>query len=289
MTLDQWRAKGAVYRHRGEDIFFVDEGEGPALICIHGFPTSSWDWHAVWPALTARYRVIAADMIGFGFSAKPRHYRYSLFDQADLWEGLLNQLGVDRVYVLAHDYGDTVAQELLHRFNVRTKENASGPMLNAVCLLNGGIFMDIANPRPIQKLLKSPLGFVVARLLNERRFHRSFARIFGPDTQPTAEELSGYWSCIDRNHGRRVIHKVIRYMNERMTYRDRWTEALQNAQCPVRLVVGAHDPISGLNIAEHFEDVVPDADVIRLDSCGHYPQVEAPDDVIAATLSVFER
>ena len=54
-------------------------------------------------------------MIGFGWSDKPRNYAYSIMDQADLHEGLLSDLGVRKALVLAHDYGDTVAQELLAR------------------------------------------------------------------------------------------------------------------------------------------------------------------------------
>src|SRR5690349_7698948 len=118
-TLEEWRAQGRSYEHHRQEIFYRDEGAGEILLCIHGFPTASWDWHAIWPELVARFRVIAPDMVGFGFSAKPADYSYSIMDQADLHEGLLASLGIRRAYILAHDYGDTVAQELLARFHSR--------------------------------------------------------------------------------------------------------------------------------------------------------------------------
>src|SRR5512145_1638459 len=74
IPLDAWHARGGRFLHRGHPIFFVDEGSGPALLLVHGFPTASWDWTPVWAGLSARFRVIAPDLIGFGFSAKPRSY-----------------------------------------------------------------------------------------------------------------------------------------------------------------------------------------------------------------------
>src|SRR5512134_3147873 len=101
MELEEWRRPGRTFDYRGHSIFYRDEGTGPTLVCIHGFPTASWDWHKLWPALTARFRVIAPDMIGFGLSAKPTDYDYSLRDQASLHEALLAKLGVDAADVLA--------------------------------------------------------------------------------------------------------------------------------------------------------------------------------------------
>ena len=87
------------------------------LLLIHGFPTASWDWYRMWPDLVQEYHVLAADFLGFGFSDKPRNYPYSILDQADLLEALLREKGIGRVHIISHDYGDTVAQELLARFS----------------------------------------------------------------------------------------------------------------------------------------------------------------------------
>ena len=119
-TLQGWRAAGRAHVHGGHETFYAYQertaGSDRALLLIHGFPTASWDWHKLWSELGARFpRVIAADMMGFGFSSKPADYPYSILDQADLLEGLLRHLGVRSVDLLAHDYGDTVAQELLAR------------------------------------------------------------------------------------------------------------------------------------------------------------------------------
>ena len=116
IALADWRSAGQTFSFNGHDIRYWTAGQGEPLLLIHGFPTASWDWHYLWAALAERYQVIACDMLGFGDSAKPRGHAYSLLEQADLQQALLAHLGVaEPVHILAHDYGDSVAQELLAR------------------------------------------------------------------------------------------------------------------------------------------------------------------------------
>jgi pimeloyl-ACP methyl ester carboxylesterase len=107
-AIADWRAAGTYFEHRGHRIFWREGGlpDAPVLLLIHGFPTASWDWEAVWPELAMRYRLLTLDMIGFGFSDKPLDYDYSILDQADLCEALLRERGVGDYHVLAHDYGN---------------------------------------------------------------------------------------------------------------------------------------------------------------------------------------
>src|SRR5512133_2659710 len=116
ISLDEWERSGTFTTLQGHRIFCREGGDpsAPALVLIHGFPTASWDYEALWEPLCQRYRVITLDMLGFGLSAKP-DAPYSILRQADLFEARLAELGITDFHVLAHDYGDTVAQELLAR------------------------------------------------------------------------------------------------------------------------------------------------------------------------------
>jgi pimeloyl-ACP methyl ester carboxylesterase len=80
--LAQWEAAGRYVDWHGHRIFVRDAGPSDAetLLLIHGFPTASWDWEALWTELTQYFRVVAPDLIGFGFSAKPARYAYSVID-----------------------------------------------------------------------------------------------------------------------------------------------------------------------------------------------------------------
>ncbi|HWU87557.1 MAG TPA: alpha/beta hydrolase [Kofleriaceae bacterium] len=280
---DDWRARGDTFAWRGERIFYRIEGAGDPVLLVHGFPTSSWDWSAIWPRLAARYRLLTLDMIGFGFSAKPRRFAYSISAQADLFGALLERERISSYRLIAHDYGDTVAQELLAR-----QQDPAAPRIVAACLLNGGLFPEAHRALVTQKLLATPLGSLLVRLGGYRAFARSMRRIWGARPVPDAE-LRAMWRLIVEHDGTAVLPKLIGYLAERRAHRDRWVGALTGAAMPVRFIDGLVDPISGAHMVARYRELVPHPDVIELPGVGHYPQLEAPDAVASAILDHFGR
>ena len=282
ISIQQWRSLGSVREIGGHGLFVVDSGDRhlPALLLLHGFPTASWDFARLYPALTETHRVIAPDLLGFGFSDKPARHDYRIVEQAALVTELLDRLGVNETAVLAHDYGDSVAQELLARHN-----EGAGPLrLASVCLLNGGLFPETHRPRTIQTLLLTPLGPLVSRALSRRAFDRAMRSVFAPGSPPSPADLDGFWQLVNEGHGRRITHRLIRYIPERQRMRDRWLAALREARIPIGLVNGSDDPVSGDHMVDRFEHIVGRRRFIRrLAGIGHYPQVEAP----AAVLEAF--
>ncbi len=277
---EAWRASGDFFTWRDQQIFVRTGGAGEPLLLVHGFPTASWDWAPIWDALTVHYRVIALDLIGFGFSAKPHRFHYAITVQADLVDALLAREGVTRYRLLAHDYGDSVAQELL----ARQREGAAA-RLERVCLLNGGLFPETHRAVTTQKLLASSLGPLVARLITYRGFSKTMRSICA---RPLDErELRGMWQLANRDGGVALMPKLIGYIAERRRTRARWVGALIDAPVPVRLVVGPDDPISGAHMIARYRELVPRADVVELAGVGHYPQLEAPDRVLPPVLDFF--
>lgn len=270
----QWQQRGRRVRCHGHELFVADEGDPslPVVLMIHGFPTAGWDWHAIWPALAAHYRLVAPDMLGFGFSPKPRPHHYTIGEQADLLERLMEHLGLARYHVLAHDYGDTVAQELLARDNQRGKRRRC----LSVSLLNGGLFHGTHRPRFVQKLLLSPLGPVAVRMLGRATLERNMKAIFGPHTQPAPQDIDAFWALISHHDGHRIFHLLIRYMQERKTYAQRWLDALREAKVPIQMINGSMDPISGAHMVARYRELVGNDNIVELASIGHYPQLEAP-------------
>ena len=282
IALGDWRARGRTFDFRGQPIAYWTAGASDAepLLLIHGFPTAAWDWHLLWQPLAERYRLIACDMLGFGDSAKPRGHAYSLLEQAELQQALLAHLGVNGpVHVLAHDYGDSVAQELLAR-------HEEGRFALASCVfLNGGLFPETHHPVLVQKLLLSPVGALIGRLFSRDKLAANLARIFGPQTQPAEADVDAFWSLIQRHNGPAVMHRLIRYMPERREQRERWVAAMQRTRVPLRVIDGATDPISGAHMVERYRELIPNADCVLLETIGHYPQVEAPEAVLAHYLA----
>jgi pimeloyl-ACP methyl ester carboxylesterase len=284
-----WRRDAKIHRHRGHAIAYHDAGSGPALLAIHGFPSASWDWHPLWSELCARFRVIAADMIGYGWSDKPRDYDYSILDQATLHEDLMRELAIDRVHVLAHDYGDTVAQELLARHEDRRAHGRAGLAIESVCFLNGGLFPEAHRARRVQRLLASPMGWLVARLTTRGAFARGMRAIFGPRTPPSEQLVDELWTLLRHADGHLVVPRLIGYMAERKQYRERWVGVLSRTDVSLVFVDGTADPVSGAHMVARWRELVPRAPVIELAGIGHYPQVEDPAGTLAAFWSFHER
>jgi pimeloyl-ACP methyl ester carboxylesterase len=277
IALADWRARGQSFDFRGHALRDWTAGAASAepLLLIHGFPTASWDWHYLWAPLSQDYRLIACDMLGFGDSAKPRGHDYSLLEQADVQQALLAHLGIQApVHVLAHDYGDSVAQELLARHHEQRIQLAS------CVFLNGGLFPETHRPVLVQKLLLSPIGALIGRLFSRQKLAANFAKVFGPQSQPSEEELDDFWRLIAHNDGPGVMHRLIRYIPERRVQRGRWLAAMQLGGVPLRLIDGAVDPISGAHMLARYRELIPAADTVLLEGIGHYPQTEAPGQVL---------
>ncbi|MDQ0652507.1 alpha/beta fold hydrolase [Pseudomonas cedrina] len=284
IPLSVWRKRSQTFDFHGRTIRYWVAGQGEPLLLIHGFPTASWDWHYLWQPLAQRNLVIACDMLGFGDSAKPLDHGYCLLEQADLQQALLAHLRVEQpVHVLAHDYGDSVAQELLAR-------HYEGRFHMASCVfLNGGLFPETHRPALMQKLLLSPLGWMVGRAFGRNALANSFNQIFGPTTRPSESALDDFWSLIECHEGTRILHKLIGYLPQRRRLRERWVAAMQRGQVPLRVIDGEIDPISGAHMVERYHQLVPHADTVLLANIGHYPQVEAPVQVLKHYLAFRER
>jgi len=284
VSAEDWEARGHYLELLEHRIFVIDEpaveSERGTILLIHGFPTSSWDWWKIWPALNTHYRLVAMDLLGFGFSAKPVGHDYRIMEQADICEVLVEHLGLEHFHVLAHDYGDTVAQEMLARQN---EGLGVGSWLSCL-FLNGGLFPETHRARLIQKLLRSRFGFLFSSLLTRKSLRGSFDAIFG-DKKASDAEIDVFFALFDRDGGRRNLHRLIHYMTDRTRHRERWVAALQKACCPIGLINGSLDPVSGDHMVKRFEELVgQDYFICRLNRGGHYPQTEAPEAVGAAYL-----
>lgn len=285
-AFERWRLTARTFSHRGHRIAYHLAGEGPALLAIHGFPSASWDWWPMWPALTARFTVVAADMIGFGWSDKPRDYAYSIVDQADLHEALCAELDIRRIHVLAHDYGDTVAQELIARHDERG--DARPLSLASVCFLNGGLIPEAHRPRLIQRVLASSIGRFVAALSSRRMFASGLKGVFGPSTPPSEALIDELWTLLRHHDGHLVLPALLGYMAERRRHRDRWVDSIVRTRIPQLLVDGTLDPVSGAHLATLYRRLVPHGTTVVLEHVGHYPQIEDPAAVLAAFLDFHD-
>jgi pimeloyl-ACP methyl ester carboxylesterase len=251
-----------------------------ALVLLHGFPTSSFDWKPLFsvnPSFSGLFsHVVTVDFVGFGLSTKPAT-AWSLVKQAGMVEALLASIGVGPlVHVVAHDYGVSVAQELLHRNRALS-----------VAFLNGGLFPEAHRPVLMQKALRVPvLGQILSRLTSFSVFSRTFSEIH--TVKPSRLDLEAAWALLVHNGGVEATPSLLGYIDERRLHGDRWSRAISESKVPIIFLCGADDPVSGRHMAELFIKKIPGAAVDIMEKTGHYPQTERPAEINAKLLQFFQ-
>jgi pimeloyl-ACP methyl ester carboxylesterase len=259
-----------------QSLNFHQEPNKEIILFIHGFPSAAWDWHFQWKHLAGQYRLLSLDLLGFGLSEKPIEHQYSLLEQADIVQALLISQGVKQYHVLAHDYGDSVAQELLSRQDDKDNETK----ILSLCFLNGGLFASHHRPLFAQKLLKSRFGGLASHFMNKASLSRGFNKIFAANSQPNEHEIDTLWQLLEHNNGKKVLPKLLSYIDERSQHGKRWVESMISTVVPLYFINGVHDPISGQHMLDHYIDIIPHPRITALD-VGHYPQLEAPEKVLS--------
>ncbi|MBL8610314.1 MAG: alpha/beta hydrolase [Myxococcales bacterium] len=282
MRPDEWRAKGTTVKLPEWKVFALEEGarRGADVLLLHGFPTSSWDFAKLVPLLSGRRRVVTFDFMGFGFSEKPAEFGYTLFEQADVALAVAKALGVERAHVVAHDMGTSVATELLAR-----REQGLSPLeIESLTLMNGSVHMELVSLTVGQRILKSPLGPLFARVSNARSFAVQIRRILA---KPVAdEELAAMWELLAREDGALRLPAIIDYTRQRVRHARRWIGALERLDLPAMVAWGKKDPVAVYSIAERLAREIPNARFETWEDLGHYPQVEDPE-AVARTLESF--
>ncbi len=272
MHFDAWCATGARIRLGGHDVFVRSEGTGDTILFLHGFPTSSLDFAGAVTTLKNSFRCLTFDFLGFGNSDKPDS-TYSYQQQTDLACAVAEHYGVSQAFVVAHDYGVSVGQELLAR-------HAEGRLpfaLAGITFMNGGLTPSLHRPLLVQRLLASPIGFALAPLLvNRLTLRRSLGRIMHT---PEALDIEEHWKAIAMRGGPNRMPALLGYIRERRMFAERWSSAMRNATVPLSFAWGLRDPISGPHMLEWARSIRPDAAVLALDEAGHYPQLEQETEV----------
>jgi pimeloyl-ACP methyl ester carboxylesterase len=276
-----WRDQGRFIEHDGQRIFVLDTNSHPGrfVFILHGFPSSSFDWHHVVPALASRARVVTFDFLGFGLSDKPDD-SYSLFAQTDLAEAVAAECGIDTCVLVSHDMGDTVAAELLKRHS----EGRIAFTVERSILTNGSIFIDMAQLSAGQQLL---LGLPDERLpqpLDLAGMRPGLSETFAADHPPSAGELDAMIALVRNNQGDQLLPRLIRYIEERRASQDRFTSGLVDFAGPMTALWGEKDPIAVVAMTERLKELRPATEVITWPDVGHWPSLEAPERVAGAIL-----
>ncbi len=141
----------------GHNLSYLDEGEGPVIVMLHGNPTWSFFYRNLVLKLRDRYRIIVPDHLGCGLSDKPQGYDYILENHINNIEELLNQLNIDRYSLVVHDWGGAIGMGLATRLPERL---VSAVVMNTAAFRSGRIPLRI-------NICRTPLlGDIIIRGFN---------------------------------------------------------------------------------------------------------------------------
>ena len=256
----------------------------PALVCVHGFPTSSIDYYALVGELGAEFDIYTLDFPGYGLSGKPPHpYVYSLYDDARLLTHAINQVWQLGEYrMITHDRGSSIgmiALAMLADQDVKT-------LPADVFMTNANIYLPLANLTAFQvALLDEATGRPTAAAATPDMLAAGLGMTtFMPRRSPQDPEIIALAKCFAHNDGVAVLADTVKYLHERAADETGWLERLAGIDVNTTLIWGLHDGVAPLRVANHvwqayLKDkpgqsrfwVVPGAD--------HYLQCDAPGEV----------
>jgi len=267
----------------GTLMHYIDEGSGIPVVMLHGNPTWSFLYRNVIKNLDNRFRSIAPDYPGFGFSDHPPNYGYTPQEHAEWIERLLDELTMDEFILVCQDWGGPIGLSVALR---EPKRVAGLVLANTWCW-------------PLNTLKVRMFSFAMGGLfpgkylqLNRNYFARSVvpSGISKPQkrthdilkhyTRPFADKQSrmGTW----------VFPRALR------TEKD-WLQSLEKKldwlkEVPVRLIWGMKDPAFGEEKhIRHWLRHFPDAGVTKLDDASHYIQEDRPDAIVKGIERVLEQ
>lgn len=254
---------------------YLDEGAGDPVLLVHGTPSWSFEWRHAIAALRAHHRVIAPDHLGFGLSDKPAGATYRPEDHARRLQALVRRLDLRHVTLVVHDFGGPIGLGLL-------REDAA--RIDRIVVVNSWAWPhgDIPRIRRLSRLVRSWLGRWLYLGLNASPrwlVPASFA-----DRSRLPAEIHAHYLGPFAEPGTRTAPWVLgcELAGSDPYYATLWSLREVIAARPLHLVWGMDDPAFGADYLERWIAAFPRADVTRLPGVGHFPQEEAPAELLAA-------
>ena len=289
VTFEEWAAQATDLSIDGLRLAVHDDGTGPAVTFLHGYPSSSLDAAPVFERLRGDARLLTLDLPGFGASGKPPDHPYSIHDASDAVEATWAHSGVASTVVVAHDYSVSIGQELLAR---RIDQPEEGTRITGIVWCNGGLWSDLHRQTAGQQMLLDPdHGKAVAEAMDEAALTLGLQGTWGVRRPMSVAESHGIWRSMEHDGGTKIAHRLLHYVADRLEHGPRWNNALDGSPAPMRFVWGDLDPVSGGHVADRLEQRLrtwpADRRLLRLPDVGHWPPLEAPDEVADAVRTLL--
>jgi haloalkane dehalogenase len=262
----------------GRTLGYRELGDGPAVLLVHGWPTSSLLWRDVMPAIARTNRVVAIDLPGFGVSDKPADGRYGFPDFAAAIDGLLDHLGIERVALAGHDLGGPI---VLHWALARPGR------VGALALLNTLLYPEFA-PEVLEFVTTLRTPGPRERATGPEGLTELLRLGVADPARLTGDVLTDLLAPFATADDRLALARAGIGLSPRG-----FTEiaaGLSTLDMPVRVVYGEQDRVLP-DVADTFARLakdVPAASVTALAHCGHFLTLDDPGQVGILLADFFE-
>jgi pimeloyl-ACP methyl ester carboxylesterase len=241
------RAQGREFEAAGVRSFVREEGDGEAVLCIHGIPASSFLYRKVLPVLAAHdLRGVAFDLPGLGLAARPSAFDYTWTGMGEWCAAAVDALSLERFHLVIHDFGGPVGFELCARMPER---------IRSLTILNTGVDVEhFHRPRALELLARPRLSVPALRLLPRAAFRMLIWRVGIMDRSSTSDaELDAWLELLRRDDGGRACVRMATGLERTRAKSDLYTQALRALTVPVQVLWGVADPV--LKVGVEGEDV----------------------------------
>ncbi|MBO0726866.1 MAG: alpha/beta hydrolase [Blastocatellia bacterium] len=248
----------------GVRIHYQEKGVGEPLVLIHGYLASTFAWKDVFDPLSQQFHVIAVDLKGFGFSAKPDG-DYTRRAQGDLLIRLLEHLGIDRAILCGNSMGGEVAMNAA----VRRPDRVSALILvdsSGVTVSGGGsVTPGVAGWPVIGPAIMS------LALISDSLTRDGLRQCFHDKSIVTDEQVAAYYRPLTTRDGQRAA-----YLARKQAAINPIEPEISKIWQPTLIIWGAEDELIPLEAGRKLNSMIAGSRLVVLDGCGHVPQAETP-------------
>lgn len=251
--ISEHEKKGKYIQVQGLKTFALDRGEGEAVICIHGVPTSSFLYRKVIDSLAIKgFRGISVDLPGLGLTDRPKDFDYSFPNFANFLASAIKQLNIEKYHLVVHDIGGPIGFALA----ARNIEN-----ILSLTILN--TWVDVVNfkkPLPMRPFENKILGEAQLKLVGYTTWPIMFSKmgVNNSDIIP-AEELNTYVDLLKMKDDGKAFLKIMRNFSDSPEFRDLCKKAVTEVPYPIQAIWGADDP--ALTLEEYGSEIKELADL----------------------------
>jgi 2-hydroxy-6-oxonona-2,4-dienedioate hydrolase len=249
----------------GAKIHYVDAGSGAPLILVHGLADDASIWDSVIPSLSARFRIIALDQIGFGHSDKPLlNYRVSTF--VDFLDGFLTELKIERVSLIGNSLGGWVAAAFALAHPARVDRLVLCDAVGYAALAQA---MDPRALSALRLASREDIQYLGTLTFRDKRFYQDVDAIFRQ--RVTAGDS----------------YTVGQFLDSMVRGDDMLDNRLSMINRPTLVIWGREDKLIPLSFGERLHHEIANSQLRIIENCGHIPQLECPAEFANAVLRFF--